>query len=397
MERAEFERLVRDALNSLYDHAALQTHPLAACLVVAADVGRSRGEQLRAALEAAIERLRPIDRDLSPGSSEWRPYLLLRGRYVEGESLPELQARLALSERQLRREHGRALEAVAGLLWDQAFPDRREAGMAASPAAGEPAADDFSPAPGPLDMGEVIQGVAQTLRRRIDAEGVVLEVQPSASLPRALADRVILRQVLLSLLGHAFDATADGRVAVEMEPAGARIGVTIRYAAEPTPEEERVRKQVQPWAQRLQAELELRSPAAPPGTRQWTVRLPRADQPLLLVVDDQEAALRLYQRYLSQTGVHLIGLRDGSLVADEARRRQPQAIILDVMMPHMDGWEVLQTLQADPVTRHIPVVVCSVWEEPELALSLGAADFLRKPITQRDFLAALARLGLLAD
>lgn len=400
MDRTEFERLVRDALNSLYDQAALQTHPLVSYLAPTAIARRSRAEQLREALVAAIERLRPAERDPGLNAPEWRPYLLLLGRYVEGESLPELQARLALSERQLRREHGRAIEAVAGLLWDQVFPDRPAISPAGALPAEETAGNDFSLAPGPLDMVELIQGVAATLRRRIDAEGGVLEVQSPAALPRALADRVILRQVLLSLLGHAFDATADGRVVVEAGVQGARVVVWIRYTAGEATDVAAVREQrtltnAQPWALRLQAELESQTATDQPAARQWVMRLPRADQPLILIVDDQEVALRLYQRYLSQTGVHLIGLRDGGLVADEARRRQPQAVILDVMMPNMDGWEVLQTLQADPATRHIPVVVCSVWEEPELAFSLGAADFLRKPITQREFLAALARLGLL--
>jgi CheY-like chemotaxis protein len=77
-----------------------------------------------------------------------------------------------------------------------------------------------------------------------------------------------------------------------------------------------------------------------------------------------------------------------------ARSLQPQAIALDAMMPDVDGWEILQALQADPATRHIPVLVCSVWEEPQLAFSLGAAGFLKKPITQRELLAALQRLGL---
>jgi signal transduction histidine kinase len=265
MDRIEFERLVRDALNSLYDHAALQIHPLVAYLAPAAEAQRSRGEQLRQALLAAIERLRPTERDLSPGSAEWRPYLLLQGRYVEGASLPELQARLALSERQLRREHGRALEAVAGLLWDQVFPDRA-AGEAGG--VGELAAEAFALATEPLDMGELILGVAATRRRRIDAEGAVLAVAAPAALPRALADRVLLRQVLLSLLGHAFDATSDGRVAVEATLQGARVGVVIRYAtAGPPPEEPAVLKNALPWAQRLQAELALEPVPAGAGVR----------------------------------------------------------------------------------------------------------------------------------
>jgi len=132
-----------------------------------------------------------------------------------------------------------------------------------------------------------------------------------------------------------------------------------------------------------------------PGVGELTLSLPSADESLLLVVDDQETALRMFQRYLSHTNLRLMGVRDGCEVLPLARRLQPQAITLDVMMPNMDGWEVLQSLQADPATCHIPVIVCSVWEEPELASSLGAADFLGKPIKQKDLLAALARLDLL--
>jgi CheY-like chemotaxis protein len=116
-----------------------------------------------------------------------------------------------------------------------------------------------------------------------------------------------------------------------------------------------------------------------------------------LVVDDQETALRMFHRYLSQTNLKVIGVKEPNQVLPLARQLQPQVITLDVMMPTMDGWEILQTLQTDPETQHIPVIVCSVWDEPELAFSLGAIDFLRKPITRKDLLAALERLKLQAS
>ena len=105
--------------------------------------------------------------------------------------------------------------------------------------------------------------------------------------------------------------------------------------------------------------------------------------------------MQLYDRYLSRSGIRLIGLRTAGDAVAAARRIQPQAVILDVVMPDMDGWEVLQLLKADAATRDIPVIMCSVWEEPELAMSLGAADFLKKPMTQKNLLAALTRLRLL--
>ena len=62
------------------------------------------------------------------------------------------------------------------------------------------------------------------------------------------------------------------------------------------------------------------------------------------------------------------------------------------MMPTTDGWELLQRLKSDPETHTIPVVVCSVWDVPELALSLGASDFLKKPVNSEHLLEALACL-----
>jgi CheY-like chemotaxis protein len=70
---------------------------------------------------------------------------------------------------------------------------------------------------------------------------------------------------------------------------------------------------------------------------------------------------------------------------------RPDAITLDLMMPLQDGLELLKCLKADPATRDTPVVVCSVLREQALAISLGADQFLVKPVTQQALLAALHR------
>ncbi|NIV31704.1 MAG: response regulator, partial [Anaerolineae bacterium] len=69
----------------------------------------------------------------------------------------------------------------------------------------------------------------------------------------------------------------------------------------------------------------------------------------------------------------------------------PQVILLDVMMPQIDGWEILGRLRQHPLTSHIPTVVCTILAQEELALSLGASAFVRKPVTRQVFLAALDR------
>jgi CheY-like chemotaxis protein len=262
---------------------------------------------------------------------------------------------------------------------------------------------DFPVTLAPLDIMEVLAGVVATLQRRAESEGTEIVVTPSDHTPRCLADRVILRQVLVSLLSYVLEMRESGPVTITIDLQDGRILLHIRFkstAGEADRAEEKgsVLQRLEYWGERIEAQL-VRAPnlQGQLGEQELILSLPSADEPLLLVVDDQETAIRMYQRYLSNTPLRLVGIRDGSAVLPAARRLQPQAITLDVMMPNMDGWEVLQSLQADPTTYHIPVIVCSVWEEPDLALSLGATDFLSKPIKREDLLSALRRLRLLAE
>ena len=124
---------------------------------------------------------------------------------------------------------------------------------------------------------------------------------------------------------------------------------------------------------------------------------PAHGQKVLLVVEDNEAVIRAFRRYLTGYDYQVIGTTAGAETIRLAREMSPTTITLDVMMPTQDGWEVLQALKSDPLTRHIPVIICSVLEDPELARSLGATAYLRKPVTQSDLLAALDGLGLDPD
>jgi CheY-like chemotaxis protein len=113
---------------------------------------------------------------------------------------------------------------------------------------------------------------------------------------------------------------------------------------------------------------------------------------LVLCVDDDTGVINLYRRYLNQRGYRVFGLTDSSRVLDMAKRLQPYAITLDVMMPQKNGWKVIQELKADPATRDVPVIICSIVSETDRGMSLGAADYLVKPIMEEDLVAALDRL-----
>jgi len=121
------------------------------------------------------------------------------------------------------------------------------------------------------------------------------------------------------------------------------------------------------------------------------VILPTLEQLPVLVIDDNADALRLMQRYAAGTRYRVLGAQDWRGALDIARETSPQIIVLDVMMPDIDGWDLIGRLQHHPLTSNVPIIVCSVLAQEELALSLGARDYLRKPITPERFVSALDR------
>jgi CheY-like chemotaxis protein/anti-sigma regulatory factor (Ser/Thr protein kinase) len=113
----------------------------------------------------------------------------------------------------------------------------------------------------------------------------------------------------------------------------------------------------------------------------------------ILAIDDDPQVLGLYERYLRNGGYQVIALSDPSRAVEKAMDLKPAAITLDIMMPGIDGWQVLAALKANPATRDIPVLICSIIEEQERGLSLGAAGYLIKPVLEDDLLQALTRLN----
>jgi CheY-like chemotaxis protein len=218
-------------------------------------------------------------------------------------------------------------------------------------------------------------------------------------LPSIQADRIVLRQILFTMLGYALRLYPDGDVTISAQVHPERVVLCGRArpaspAALPAVLDDAPLHIARFWAQRFGAKLTIQRGSQGDDSVQLLLSWPRAEQPVVMVVDDQEPAIRLFQRYLSRASVRVVGVREPEQVLPMARKLRPAVITLDVMMPTTDGWEVLQSILSDPDTRHIPVVICSVWDEPELALSFGATAFLKKPITQRDLLDALQRLSI---
>ncbi len=119
--------------------------------------------------------------------------------------------------------------------------------------------------------------------------------------------------------------------------------------------------------------------------RQWKI----------LVVDDVPQNLKLLEAILAPRGYALSTAADGVEALDQVRAAQPDLILLDVMMPQMDGYEVVRRLRAEEATRFLPVVMVTALDaqaEKVKAIEAGADDFLNKPVNQLELLARVKSL-----
>lgn len=113
----------------------------------------------------------------------------------------------------------------------------------------------------------------------------------------------------------------------------------------------------------------------------------------ILTIDDDPQVIGLYERYLQPQGYHVTALTDPARAVEVAKHVKPFAITLDIMMPGIDGWSVLDALKSDSETRNIPVIICSIVEDIEKGFNLGASDYLVKPILEEDLVNSLDRLN----
>ena len=121
------------------------------------------------------------------------------------------------------------------------------------------------------------------------------------------------------------------------------------------------------------------------------LRAPGDTRPLVLVVEDDPPAAELLSRQVERAGFQTEVARSGAEALAKAREHKPAAITLDILLPDLDGWEVLTRLKRDEATSHIPVMVVSVVDNPELGIALGALDYFVKPVPARDLMDRLAR------
>jgi signal transduction histidine kinase/DNA-binding response OmpR family regulator len=141
--------------------------------------------------------------------------------------------------------------------------------------------------------------------------------------------------------------------------------------------------------------VEARRPAASPMIQypSTSKARPGDERPLVLIVEDDPPAAELLMRQIERAGFRAEVARTGGEALAKARERKPAAITLDILLPDLDGWEVLTRLKRDDETSDIPVIVVSVVDNPELGVALGALDYFVKPVPANELVSRLARFN----
>ena len=117
--------------------------------------------------------------------------------------------------------------------------------------------------------------------------------------------------------------------------------------------------------------------------------------PRIFIAEDDESILDLLITRMRIAGYHTSQERNGAAALEAIKRSPPNACILDVNMPGMDGFTVLKRLRADPLTAHVPILILTARRAPDdirMAIKLGATDYLTKPFNDEQLLARVARL-----
>jgi len=277
-----------------------------------------------------------------------------------------------------------------------------------------------------VEVPEVIEQVMAVVQPMAQEKRLTLESRIAPNLRPVKADPDRLRQVILNLLSNAVKFTAEGSVTVdagatsdsrclELKVIDSGIGIApdlhevifdeFRQADSTSTREFGGTGLGLAISRRLSrlhgGDIIVESAPGKGSTFTVTIPLvaempagtisPESPGPLVLIIDDQVDAADLIREHLTASGYRVHLTNDGADGIRLASELQPDAITLDLMMPGMDGWQVLKQLHDDQATTNIPIIIVSIIDESRQAVEMGARDYIMKPINPERLLAALRR------
>jgi len=391
--KVEFSEMVLSAYRSLYDFSLLRNHPLSNYLLAnQTEDPKERGWKVHNLLIKLLDELHP--HGAPPLSKEGRRYRLLVLRYVETMQPHQIAEQLAISRRQFYREHHSGMAFLVDLIW--ARLNLKDAPLTPQvPQEVDPFRQELERIrnmDSTADVVEVLEKTLAVLATVFEEKNITLHYVPIAALSRLSIGQTILRHLLMGILGVFTEHYAQCSLEILLRPDTHLLSIDFRTS------QKMLYPQLQPSLETLWEMLHFVNGHLQPLWLEGgdvcglTLELPIDGMYTILIADDNEDTLALYQRFLSIKRYHVVTTSDAERVLPLALHVKPDFIVLDLMMPKRDGWDLLQALSHHPETNSIPKMVCSVLKQKPLALSLGAVAFLEKPFTEESLLQALAEL-----
>ena len=287
-----------------------------------------------------------------------------------------------------------------------------------------------------VEVEPIIKGVMATALALVKDKPVELKQELEEDLPIVWADPTRIRQIILNLVSNACKFTEKGAVTLQAKSDNKKLMISVIDTGIGIPEDQRegifeeftqvdastTRKvggtglglpisrhfvemhKGQIWVEAAPdrgAVFKFTIPLSPDDIVTDTLdSLIMEDTSLLegqnktvVAIDDDPDVVNMYERYLEAQGYTVVGITNGENIIDQIKAVNPAAILLDILMPpNNDGWSIIQQLKKDVDTENVPVIICSMLSEQKRGFSLGAADYLTKPITEGDLLKALLHL-----
>jgi CheY-like chemotaxis protein len=387
------EAALRDQLHEclphLYDFAFLQRHSLLSFLVKT-PYETTRVQTFRTLITDAISQLHPMD-DSGSNDRLARYHNILVLRYLKQRSVQQVVNALALSERQYYRDHAKAVEILSAILWERTIsPENTPPDLVSVQTEIEFIREGAALVRESLQT--VIDDAVNVLQNLLEAQGIKVKVVLSNEVEGLEVDRVIVRQFIM-LIASPLALYAPRGSQLIISPELSWQVCVIRFeliapdtavdALPPLVTELEREESIQALAASMNTEITI---ALVDGAVQVDVRLP-LKQGLILLIDDNPSIKMLFHRYLTEQTHQIISVTDGHQAIQMARKLQPNLILLDIMLPGLDGWEVLQNLKNSPETCSIPVLICSVLKVANLSDYFGADGFVAKPPGYAEFMA----------
>lgn len=328
--------------------------------------------------------------DSQTNSRTQRSYTILALRFIDGLSQEQTAERLEMSLRTMQRAQRQAVLVLAYSLWNRQVKE-----TIPTPEVWRSQLDQelsiLSQTPPTIsaELKAVLQGVKRITAAR-SPQRFELHIFVDSPLITTSFHPSVLQQIILSLLDRIMDAAPAALVSITVQTQDddtVRIEVTGGQTRSTTTPEFPLVNSLLAMQDGCQMEVIKLNPLT------INIVLPVVKTHVknysVFLVDDNADLGALYTSYCTGSPYDLVHEKQGLLALQRITTLQPDLIILDVMLPDVDGWELLLQLQANPVTSSIPVIVCSVVVDSQLALDLGAKLYLQKPVWRQPFLDAL--------